>query len=89
MCVVDKVFHEACCHESYHLIMPCHAPKYPYPNSHDPLCPSPTIRMIPGNVAMGYECVACAEKNRKATMMKKEAAMAVKVSGSNKENVKY
>ena len=69
--------------------MPCHAPKYPYPNSHDNLCPDPNIRKSITDAAGGLECVVCAEQKAKeqATDMKAaEAAVAAKPTGANKPN---
>lgn len=69
--------------------MPCHAPKYPYPSSHDNLCATPTIRQATATAAGDLECLECTEQKRKAAAAKAaEAAVANKPNGVKKENVK-
>ena len=76
--------------------MPCHGPKYPYPNSHDNLCPSPDVRREYTSAGDGLQCLVCAELNEKAKATKATktttgAATVVpgKSTGANKENVKF
>lgn len=91
MCVADNVFHMACGHNSVHLLMACHAPKYPYPNSHNDLCPDPKLRNWFSTPGEGYECLVCSQQKANATAPKATTAVApvvAKADGSNKENVK-
>lgn len=90
MCVADNVFHIACGHNSVHLLMACHAPKYPYPFSHHDLCPAPKLRKwisVPGE---SYECLVCSKQKADTIAPKATPAVSVvaKSDGSNKENVK-
>lgn len=72
--------------------MACHGPKYPFPNSHDDLCPAPTLRKwisVPGE---SYECLVCAKQKANTVVTKATPAVELVVAksdGSNKENVKF
>lgn len=76
--------------------MPCHGPKYPYPNSHDNLCPDPDVRREYTSAGDGLQCLVCAELKEKAKTTKAtkattatETVAAGKSAGAKKENVKF
>lgn len=60
MCCIIVVPNK-CGHESKHVLMVCHAPKYIRQDSFEAFCDNPKIQALKQELSVGYECAICSK----------------------------
>ncbi|MCJ1389145.1 hypothetical protein MMC18_001999 [Xylographa bjoerkii] len=48
--------------------MPCNAPKFPAPSSHDDYCTNPKVQYLTALQAVGYTCAICVKAKRNSLL---------------------
>ncbi|MCJ1399437.1 hypothetical protein MMC11_002639 [Xylographa trunciseda] len=87
MCHITSTPHP-CGHTSTHLLMPCNAPKFPAPSSHDDYCTNPKVQYLTARQAVGYTCAICS-KARRDSLLLAASAMAKAEAGEPRDGAEH
>ncbi|MCJ1385093.1 hypothetical protein MMC17_008211 [Xylographa soralifera] len=65
--------------------MPCNAPKFPAPSSHDDYCTTPKVQYLTARQAVGYTCAICSKSRRDSLLLGGTMGGAAKAKGEASE----